>query len=542
MVSGNQVRLAKKGNRNGVVPPRRRPTSTGVRERCVTVHKVVWAGYPATLPHQFDLATRSHSGVLMRPPKPAANPGLAALIAGAGFRSLERFAQAVNHHGWDLHGVQTNYDHISVKRWLAGSLCQNPDVVAAVLSRAWGIPVPVEVAWPQLRDGAGPVPAHLAPWAAPRTLEDLGVFLRSDMLTRRETLTAAITAAPAPAIHAPIARWLSVPPGRLADSNPRGQRIGMPDVLAVERSTRYFAATDADVGGGLSREAAVGQLKYTVDLIQHRSYTDAVGNRLLAAIAELSGLVGWMCHDSAMPGPAQRYFMYGLQAARESTNERAPLLVVSILLDMASHMRWLDRPHAALRLHDLAASQLPADRSRFNVMRAILATKRVENGLCYLGTSCLPEVRNGLSLSLDLYARASDEDRTTARRLWHRKFDTSEAELSGMASAAYMVLAREDRRFAAEAQDRTLYFLTNVGDGQGRNQTFARIRLASARFLAGEPEQASEDGDQALDLDESSSASAMVRKRLRELLADSEPYAELPRVTELRDRIRTVLR
>src|SRR5215468_7114320 len=156
----------------------------------------------------------------MRPLKPVANPGLAALIAGAGFRSMERFAQAVNHRGWDLHGVQTNYDHISVRRWLAGSLCQYPEVVAAVLSQAWGIPVPVEVAWPQLRDGGGPVPAYLAAWAAPATLQELGVFLRSDMLTRRDTLTAAVTAAPGPAILAPITRWLTVPPGRLALADP----------------------------------------------------------------------------------------------------------------------------------------------------------------------------------------------------------------------------------------------------------------------------------------------------------------------------------
>jgi hypothetical protein len=30
------------------------------------------------------------------------------------------------------------------------------------------------------------------------------------------------------------------------------------DVEAIERSTRYFAATDAEIGGALSREAAVG--------------------------------------------------------------------------------------------------------------------------------------------------------------------------------------------------------------------------------------------------------------------------------------------
>jgi hypothetical protein len=476
----------------------------------------------------------------MRPPKSVANPGLAALIAGAGFRSMQRFAEAVNHRGWDLHGVQTNYDHISVKRWLAGSLCQHPDVVAAVLSQAWGIPVPVEVAWPQLRDGGGPVPAHLASWAAPRTLQDLGVFLRSDMLTRRDTLTAAVTAAPGPAILAPITRWLSVPPGRLTDPNPRGQRIGMSDVLAVERSSRYFAAIEADIGGGLSREAAVGQLKYAVDLIEHASYTDVVGNRLLAAIAELSGLVGFMCDDSGMPGPAQRYLMYGLQAARESTNERAPLLVVSILADMAQQMRWLDRPNIALRLHDLALSQLPTDRGRFNVVRAMVVALRADDGLSRLGSACLPEVRSALNLSFDLYAQASDEDRAIASTMWHRAVDTSEARLSRIAAAAYLFMAREGQPVADEAEKHTVHHMAKVGERQGLDKIFGRIRLARIRFIAGEPEQGSDDGNQALDAAENTT-STKVRKRLRELLADSQPYAQLPRVAELRDRIKTTL-
>jgi hypothetical protein len=112
----------------------------------------------------------------------------------------------------------------------------------------------------------------------------------------------------------------------------------------------------------------------------------------------------------------------------------------------------------------------------------------------------------------------------------------SEAELSGMASAAYLVMARDNRQLAAEAEDRTLYLLASVGEGQRRNKVFAQIRLACVRFVAGEPEQASDDGDQALDLAENT-ASAMVRTRLRELLADSDPYQDVPKVRELRDRL-----
>lgn len=477
----------------------------------------------------------------MRLPHHSENPGLAALIAGGGFVSLDRFAEAVNHRGWDMHGVKTNYDHISVRRWLAGSICQNPDAVAAVLSDAWGVPIPVQVIWPRLRDGAAPIPAHLQPWVAARTLEDLAILVRSDMLTRRKTLTGAVAAASGPALLTPIARWLDVSPGRLSSgTEPSRQRIGVAEVGAIERCTRYFAATDAEAGGAPCREAAVGHLKYAVDLAQYASYSDRVGNRLLAAIAELSGLVGYMCLDSGMPGPAQRYLIYGLQAARESTDPRAPMLVVSILADLAQHMRWLGHPDTAARLHELAASQLPGDRSRYTVARAVLAGKRAEDGLCFLGSSCLPEVRSALSLSFDLHTQASDEDRATAPTLWHRALDMSQAGLSGRAAAAYLVLAKDNPRLAHDAEQHTLCMLTNVNHGQERDKVLNQIRLARIRFAAGEPEQACEDGDQALSLADPT-ASTMVTTRLRELLADSEPFAQLPRVIELQDRLQSAL-
>lgn len=479
-------------------------------------------------------------GPAVKMPGHAANPCLAVLIQGGGFASLEKFAAAVNERGWYMHGIKTCYDHISVKRWLAGGVCQNPDVVAAVLGDAWGVPVPVQVIWPELRNGGSAIPPHLQPWVAARTLEDLGVFLRSDMLTRREALTSAITVASGPAFLTPLECWLGAAPGRLTNKDEGAEHVGVADVAVIERSTRYFAATDADVGGGLGREAAVGQLKYAVDLARHARYSEAVGNRLLAAIAELSGMVGWLCHDSNMPGPAQRYFVYGLQAARESTDPRARTLVVSILTDMATHMRWRGQPHTALHLLDLAARQLPADRSRFNIVRAILASKRVETGLCYLGSSCLPEIRKTLSLSLGLHRQASDEERAITPGMWHRAFDMEEAELAGMASAAYLVRARQDPSMAKEAQARTQHHLATVGVGQRRNTVFSQIRLACVRFVAGEPEQACEDGHQALDVAKDT-ASSMVKARLCELMKDSEPYARLAPVRELRGRTQASL-
>jgi hypothetical protein len=472
----------------------------------------------------------------MKPAQHVANPGLAALIRGAGYPSLERFAVAVNVCGWEMYGIRTSYDHVTVKRWLAGGRCQHPEVVAAVLTNAWGVDVPVAVIWPELRDGQKPIPAHLQPWVAARTLEELGVFLRSDMLSRRETLSGAVKAATGPALLAPIARWLGVPAGRLLPRDDGTRRIGVDDVAAIEESTHLFAVSDAERGGALSREAAVGQLKYAVDLAEHASYGDAVGNRLLAAIARLSGLVGYLCQDCGMSGPAMRYFTFGLQAARESTDERAPLLVVSILADMAQAMRWLGRPNTALRLHDLAVGQLPADRRRYTVVRAVLASKRAEDGLCYLSAPALPEMQNALNLAFELYSHASHEDHRTAITGWHRALDMSEAGTQGRAAAAYLVMAKDNKHLAVKAEESTLQTLANAPAGQGRDRVLSQIRLARIRFAMAEPEQACDDGLVALDMN-GHAVSAMIRKRLRELLADSEPYTAVPRVAEMRRRV-----
>lgn len=151
---------------------------------------------------------------------------------------------------------------------------------------------------------------------------------------------------------------------------------------------------------------------------------------------------------------------------------------------------------------------------------------------------CAPEVESALGLSLDLYDQADDGDRSATRYLMHLRPspEAAEAELASTASNAYLVLAKHDRSLAGKAEERTLYTLAHRGE-QGRNNVLSQIRLARVRFFAGEPEQACEDGERALALT-SNTASAMVTQRLRDLLRESEPYRELPRVKEMRDGVR----
>jgi len=500
-----------------------------VRERCVVTFKALSA-------HADPLGSCA-----VKLPRRISNECLAVLLTGAGFPSLERFATAVNERAWNLYGLKLTYDHVSVKRWLSGCSCQNADVVAGVLSEAWGIDIPAAVIWPELRDGGIPIPAHLQAWVPSRTLEDLGVFLRSDMLTRRDLLAGSVTVATGAALTDPIERWLDADVGRLEAKTDGPGRISIEMVEDLERATRHFATAEAANGGGLSREAGVGQLKYAVDLAAHGTYTEQVGNRLLAAIAELAGLVGWMCLDSAMKGPAQRYFVFGLQAARESTHQRAPMLVISILSDLARHMRLAGKPKTALRLLDLAIDQLPSERHRCNRMRSMLWMQKAW-AMSHLGTSCLPEVRNALSLAEDLRS-AAREEQWDVDWLAHRISDDieSEAGTASVASASYLILAREEPRLAADAETATLRSISHRRDGQKKQTVLEHIRLASVRFVAGEPDEACRDAHHALTLAEQIRGSDMLRIRLRELTDDTVPYQGRSSVKDLRGRLKATL-
>jgi hypothetical protein len=393
----------------------------------------------------------------------------------------------------------------------------------------------VAVIWPGLRDGEPPVPAHLQVWVAARTLEDLGVFLRSDMLTRREVMAASVAVATGAALTELVARWLRAEPASLGARDERGsQRIGASTVAAIEQATRYFGSVDAETGGALSREAAVGQLKHAVDLANHASYREEVGTRLLAAIADLSGLVGWMSHDASMNGPAQRYFVYGLQAASEAGAERIRLRAAGILADMARQTRALGHPGTGLRLIELALDRVPPDRRRFNAVRGMLWCLKASMQAS-MGRGYLTEVRNAVNLSFDLYASAHDDEPDDAvTDYWPY---TNESELAAVAAGSFAELASTDPELGRRSEEYANRAIALRPTGFTRSRVFDQIALARARFLVGEPEQASLDGAAAIDLAAAVPASRRVVVRLRELLADSAPYRDMPAVHQLHERL-----
>ncbi|MFG3423231.1 hypothetical protein [Micromonospora sp. NPDC048063] len=463
----------------------------------------------------------------MRLPARIANPVLAVLIQHSGYNSLDEFAAAVNTLGHRTHGLRLNYDHVAVKRWLTGGTCQQPHVVAQALSYAWNVPIPVGVIWPQLRKGSPPPPPHATPCVAARTLDELAAYIGSDMLTRRALLNDATGVAVGVALTGPLLRWLDAPTiGLPARAEPTTSSLTMATVAGIEAATAHFGAQDAQIGGGLSREAAVGQLKHAVDLLRDASYTDAVGNRMLAAVAELAGMVGWMSHDVGMDGPAQRYFTLGLHAARESTDPRALLLQVNLLADMARQMRALHQPDTGLRLVDAALALL--SRGRHPAAAAMLWNLKARM-LAPLGATAVPEIRHATALAVDLLAQADDDAAALAF--------IDPAELAGNAALAWQDAAAHTPALARHAEEQALHALAYRPGGYSRSTVFDQISLTAARFTLAEADQAAADGHSALNLAEEVTTSVRVLERLRTLLKHSAPYAGSPDVRDFRDRL-----
>jgi transcriptional regulator with XRE-family HTH domain len=398
----------------------------------------------------------------------------------------------------------------------------------------------------ELPSGTGSAAADRAvppyAWGALRTLEDLAVFVRSDMLTRRDILAASITIAAGKALTEPVTGWLNTAPGGLPAAEGTLGKIGMSAVEGIEGTVRYFVTSDATAGGGLAREAAVGQLKYAVDLAQYASYSEAVGARLLTVIADLAGWVGWMSHDAAMEGPARRYTWYGIRAAHEAGTERAQLRLVGMLDDLAMMARAAGHPDTGRRLLELALDRVPDDPHRFNAVRAILRS-RLATVLSVMGSPRPPEVDRCVDLAFDLHHRAEDDEPSP----WLTDYfpyscgPDAGAELASDAAASYHVLAQDDARFAARAQRHARQALDRRSEGFTRSRVFDQVTLASIGFRGGELEQACRFGQEAIRMAGSVGESRRVRIRLAQLMDDTTQHQREPAVRDLREELRVAV-
>ncbi|MCL2730450.1 MAG: hypothetical protein FWE15_10555, partial [Actinomycetia bacterium] len=144
-------------------------------------------------------------------------------------------------------------------------------------------------------------------------------------------------------------------------------------------------------------------------------------------------------------------------------------------------------------------------------------------------------MRRTLGEAEDLFA---SDKRDVDPPSWMQNFD--EADLHGMQALAFRTLADHDPAAAAQAQIHAKRAIELRSGGHERSMIFDYLSLASACFIAGDPEQADTYARLAL-LTIGQTSSHRTWDRLREMYRLTGRYADDPRVQDLRQEIETAL-
>ncbi|HEX5565345.1 MAG TPA: hypothetical protein VFY14_00095, partial [Streptomyces sp.] len=380
------------------------------------------------------------------------------------------------------------------------------------------------------------------PWAPEQTAAVLTEFTGMDLMLNRRGLVgagAALTAGSA--LNSAMHDWLRTDPAPAADVlGPDGSptadhaspdryeaaHVGSEEVDALEHSVEVFRAWDASRGGGLQRKAVIGQLNEVGGILAHR-HPPHLQRRLWGVAANLAVLAGWMSHDVGLEPTAQKYFVIAAHAAREGGDRpRAG----EALSRAARQMVHLGRPDDALDLMKLARTgcgdqTLPRTRAMLHTIEA-WAQASMGRGQA---------MRRTLGEAEELFV-ADDGD--VPPPSWMQMFD--EADLHGMQALAYRTLAEHDPSAARIAQNHAREALRLRENGRERSKILDYISLASACFIADDPEQADRYARLAL-VTIGNTSSHRTWDRLRQMYRLTGRYAGYSKIEDLREEIERAL-
>lgn len=478
------------------------------------------------------------------------NTRLADLFGLTGWSKGE-LARLVNRQAAAMGHPQLATDTSRVRRWIdMGEIPRDPvpRVLAALFTERLGRVVTIEDLGlvrhgrtGKRRDVSGAKDPDSLPWAPERTAAVLTEFTGMDlMLNRRGLVGAGAALAAGSALSHAMHDWLHTDPAFTSDSATRNSLhadpagfdryeaapIGSQEIDALERSVEVFRAWDAARGGGLQRKAVVGQLNEVGGMLAYR-HPDHLQRRLWGVAANLAVLAGWMSHDVGLEPTAQKYFVIAAHAAREGGDRpRAG----EALSRAARQMVHLGRPDDALDLMKLAKSgsgdeTLPRTHA---MLRTIEAWAQASMGR---GQA----MRRTLGEAEELFV--SDKGDVPPPS-WMQMFD--DADMHGMQALAYRTLAEHEPAAARTAQRHAKQALELREGGRQRSKIFDYISLASACFIADDPEQADRYARLAL-VSMGETSSHRTWDRLREMYRLTGQYAGYAKIQDLREEIQLAL-
>lgn len=480
------------------------------------------------------------------------NTRLSDLFGMAGWSKGE-LARLVNKQAAAMGHPQLSTDTSRVRRWIdMGEIPRDPvpRVLATLFTERLGRVVTIEDLGLVRRGrsgkrpdgGSAEHPDGLFLWTPGRTAAALTEFTGMDlMLNRRGLVGAGVVLTAGSAFSSTMYDWLHTDPTLKADApaldDPlhadsvgfdryEAAPIGYQEIEELEDAVEVFRAWDAARGGGLQRKAVVGQLNEVGGMLAYR-HPEHLQRRLWGVAANLAVLAGWMSHDVGLEPTAQKYFVIAAHAAREGGDRpRAG----EALSRAARQMVHLGRPDEALDLMKLARAGsgeevLPRTQAMLHTIEA-WAQASMGKGQA---------MRRTLGQAEDLFV--SDKGDVPPPS-WMQLF--KEEDLYGMSALAYRTLAEHDASAATHAQHFAEKALALRIDGRQRSKIFDFLSMASACFIANDPEQADRYARLAL-VSMGSNSSHRTWDRLRQMYRLTARYANDPQISQLRDELKVAL-
>jgi hypothetical protein len=415
-------------------------------------------------------------------------------------------------------------DASRVRGWLAGEQPRPPvpQLLADVFSLRLGITLTPDDLGLRAAPPAGG--RDRPPWVVTATVTNLIQLTRSDlMLGRRDVDDDAPELLTGHELLTDVQPWVTATPDPLPDraEAPFG-RIGMNEVAQIETVTQALRELDNLHGGGLAREAVIGHLSWAASLLEDAAYTDHVGRALFRAVADLAGVAGWMCFDVGLQTKALHYLRFALRAAKEAGDHNLGAHILNCMARQANHLK---RPDDSLELVQLAL--YGARNTATPTMRAMLHSLEAR---AYAVTGQLADFTRAAGAAEDAFAHANPADDP----VWITFFDQS--EFYATIGMCHQIAAHTNPAHATQSVDMVSRAIATRPAGRLRSLAFDHIGLARTHLIAGDLDGADAMGTTALNLLPSIN-SARVRDRLAELRAETQPFAHVPVIGALRERL-----
>jgi transcriptional regulator with XRE-family HTH domain len=307
------------------------------------------------------------------------------------------------------------------------------------------------------------------------------------------------------------------------EPTPIPTRVGATDIEQIRTAARVFESWSGTYGGGLAREAVMGQLRWSACLLE-ATCPDLLRPGLLSAVGDLAAVAGYLAVDVGAHEQARRIYHFALACAEEAGDWP---LRGEILSSMAKQAIWTGQPDEGLTLAEQGLVRpdrlTAAGRSRLHTDRgrALARMRRVNEALTAIGTAD------------DHFAHFTPDNEPPFLAYYN---DASHAQLTGLPLVDLAILGRDP----GEATDRLAAAAAGYTDGYARARVLCRTKLASLTMATGDPRQAAAIGHAALDA-AGTLRSRRVTDELRELARYAAGHQHLDEVAHLRQRIATLV-